>query len=145
MAPTPVWVDREGRIDLLPGISEGGYGSVRVSPDGTRLALEEFRAPSDVWIYDVARDTLSRLTTDPADDINPLWTLDGGRVVFGSNSEGPWGLYWVNADGTGDVERLMSDDAARFGNPHAWSPDGTMLLFSNLYPGTGLDIGLLWV
>jgi len=142
-APTAVWVDREGRVDPLPGISEGGYRSVRISPDGTRLALEEFRTLSDVWIYDVARDTPSRLTTDPASDINPLWTLDGEGVVFGSDRAGPSGLYWVNADGTGDVEGLMTGDVGLFLSPHAWSPDGTTLLFSGNYPCTGADIGLL--
>ncbi len=149
LAPTLVFVGREGREEPLPGISEGSYRSVRVSPDGTRLALEEFESPSDLWTYDVLRGTLSRLTTDPADDINPLWTLDGERVVFGSDREGPWGLFWVNADGTGDVERLMTDDEVEaFLEPHSWSPDGTILLFSGLYPGGGSrgrspDIGLL--
>ena len=143
-----MFVGREGREEPLPGISGGSYRSVRVSPGGTRLALEEFESPSDLWIYDVLRATLSRLTTDPADDINPLWTLDGERVVFGSDREGPWGLFWVNADGTGDVERLMTDDEVQaFLEPHSWSPDGTMLLFSGRYPGGGSqgtpDIGLL--
>ena len=118
-APTPVWVDREGRVDVLPGIPQDGYISVRVSPDGTRLALESF-STSDLWIYDVARGTLSRLTTDPARDNNPLWTLDGERVVFGSDREGPWGLFWVSADGTGDVERLLTDDVGLYLSPHAY-------------------------
>ena len=141
-APTPVWVDREGRVDVLPGIPQDGYISVRVSPDGTRLALESF-STSDLWIYDVARGTLSRLTTDPARDNNPLWTLDGERVVFGSDREGPWGLFWVSADGTGDVERLLTDDVGLYLSPHAWTPDGSMLLFSGDYTGRLADIGML--
>ena len=28
--PTPVWVDRTGRVDLVPGLSEGGYRNVLV-------------------------------------------------------------------------------------------------------------------
>ena len=51
----------------------------------------------------------------------------------------------MNADGTGDVERLLAEeeDDARFLQPHAWAPDGTTLLFSGAYVGTGRDILLL--
>ena len=48
--------------------------TVRVSPDGTRLALA---TRDDVSIYDFARATLSRLTTDPAHDTQPA--LDARR------------------------------------------------------------------
>ena len=60
---TVVSVDRQGRASPLPGLPPDSYRDVRVSPDGARLALA---TQDDVWIYDVARATLSRLTTDPA-------------------------------------------------------------------------------
>src|SRR5262249_14139087 len=64
-------VDRQGQASPLPGISPAQYRQIRVSPDGTRLALGTF---SDVWTYDLVRATLSRLTTNPAQDRQPLWT-----------------------------------------------------------------------
>ena len=142
-APIPVWVDRKGRVEPLPGISGGSYRSLRLSPDGTRLALEELQTPTDLWIYDVARGTLSRLTTDPAFEVSPLWTPDGERVVFGSDRENSRGLFSVQADGTGDVERLMTVDAGLFVQPHSSSSDGTMLLFSSVGNRTTWDIGWL--
>ena len=142
-APAAVWVDREGRQEPIP-MSEDSYRSVRLSPDGTRLALQEFQMPSDLWVYDIARGTLNRLTNDPAQDLSPLWTLDGKRVVFGSEREGVSGLFSMNADGTGDVERLMTEDFGTFLSPHAWAPDGTTLLFSGGGSG-GRDILFLFV
>ena len=82
---TVVSVDRQGRPTPLPGIPLDSYRDVRVSPDGARLALA---TQSDVWIYDLARGTLGRLTTDPASDRSPLWTPDGQRIVFTSNRNG---------------------------------------------------------
>lgn len=137
-APTAVWVDREGRQEPIL-IPEGSYQSVRLSPDGTRLVLQEFQTPSDLWVYDIARGTLNRLTTDPAHDLSPLWTLDGKSVVFGSDRDGVWALFSMNADGTGDVERLTTEDRGAFWQPHAWAPDGTTLLYSSGYGSTRAD------
>ena len=54
---------------------------MRVSPDGASVALRVTNPETgdiDVWTYDITRGTLSRLTTDPALDAYPLWTLDRG-------------------------------------------------------------------
>jgi Tol biopolymer transport system component len=37
---------------------------------------------ADVWIYEWARDTLSRITFGPTDDVKPVWTPDGRRMAF---------------------------------------------------------------
>ena len=102
---TVVSVDRQGHTTPLPGLPLDAYRDVRVSPDGARLALA---TQTDLWIYDFARATLSRLTTHPAQDIGPLWTLDGHRIVFTSNRVGYPELLWRPADGTGGDERLLA-------------------------------------
>ena len=142
-----VWVDQQGREEPL-GLPQGTYGDVRVSPDGTSVALHLLSTETggtDVWTYDIMRGTLSRLTTDPAEDQYPLWTLDGQRIVWASNREGTWGLFWRAADGTGEVERLITREGASYLAPHGWSPDGTTLVFNELDAGRGTDgdIGVL--
>jgi TolB protein len=47
--------------------------------------MDIFSGNADVWIYEWARDTLTRLTFDPANDGNPMWTPDGKRIVFASD------------------------------------------------------------
>ena len=140
-----VWVDRDGREEPLV-LDPGGYSWPRVSPDGTRVAVEmigpEF---NDVWTSDVARGTLSILTPDPADDRVPLWTPDGERVVFRSNRE-PQGLFWKAADGRGAVEPLLTGEEVQqltFLSPYDWSPDGNELIVHYSAPGTAFDIGVL--
>ena len=72
---TVVSVDRQGRASPLPGLPLDSYRDVRVSPDGGRLALATL---ADLWIYDLARATLSRPTTDPA---RPQPALDARRTA----------------------------------------------------------------
>ena len=74
---TLVWVDREGREEPI-GLPPNAYAYARLSPDVTRLAVHIGDPENtDVWISELARGTLTRLTTDPAGDFAPLWTPDG--------------------------------------------------------------------
>lgn len=114
---TLVWVDRQGREEPLAARPRP-YSWVRISPDGTRLAIEVQEENTDVWIHDVVRNTQSRLTFGPEADRFPFWTPDGRRIVWSSGSE----LVWKPADGTGQVERLATSESPLF--PSAWSRDG---------------------
>jgi serine/threonine-protein kinase len=80
---TVVSVDRQGRASALPGLPLDAYRTVRVSPDGTRLALA---TQNDVFIYDLARATLSRLTTDPAPNTSPLDARWPAHHLYGKTS-----------------------------------------------------------
>ena len=135
-----VWMDRAGQEDPLPGLERGSFRGVRVSPDGTRIALDGW---GNVSIYDVDRGTASLLTVDAATDSAPLWTPDGEHVVFGSNREGPSGLFWVPANGDTDPERLLIDSDASDLKPQTWSADGSTLVYGGSYPDRAEDLGLL--
>ena len=76
---TLVWVDREGREDPVVAAPQA-YQEFTLSPDGTQLAVRVTGDNTDVWIYDLLRDTSTRLTFDPAGERFPLWTPDGQRV-----------------------------------------------------------------
>jgi eukaryotic-like serine/threonine-protein kinase len=127
---TAVSVDRQGRASALPGLPVDSYRDVRVSPDGARLALA---TQDDIWIYDLARATLSRLTTDPARDYSPLWTPDGERIVFTSQRAGYAEMFSRPADGSGGDELLLSRGKDPLDlQPNGWSADGRQLLFSDI-------------
>ena len=137
---TLVWMDRDGREEPV-GLPAGAYQNARLSPDGRYVAVDSAEN-GDVWIGELARGTLNRLTTDPAPDGRPLWTPDGARVVFDSNREGARGLFSKAFDGTGAADRLVTIEEAAFINAHGWSPDGKNLVF---FYGAGpdIDIGLV--
>ena len=117
------WVGRDGEEETIPAPPRA-YGRPRVSPDGTRVAVDIIDAGDsrDIWIWDLVRETLTQLTFDEADDNYPLWTLDSASVLFTSSRDGG-GLFWKAADGTGQVERVKEGLA----RPYAWAADGRLL------------------
>jgi len=85
-------------------------------------------------VYEWRRDTLSRLTSDPGEDMQPVWTPDGSRITFASAraGQGTRNLYWQRADGTGDAERLAESKYVQL--PGSWHPSGKFLAFFELNP-----------
>ncbi len=79
-----LWMDRSGNTRSLRA-EPSTWGNPRFSPDGRRLALTMGDGRQhDIWIYDWQRDTLTRLTNDPAYDMVPIWSPDGTRIIFAS-------------------------------------------------------------
>ena len=136
---TLVWVDREGREEVLK-VEPRAFSHPRISPDGSRIALALRDQEEDIWIWDLARETLTRLTFAPGRDSYPVWTLDGQRLVFSSDRDGSQNLYWKAADGTGSVERLTKSESDHFA--YAFTPAGGQLVFLELGE-QGADLGVL--
>ncbi|MEE8422722.1 MAG: protein kinase [Dehalococcoidia bacterium] len=59
---------------------------------------------------------------------SPLDTLCfGGRLLFNSERDGNLEIYVMNADGSGEIQRL-TDNPGKDGDP-SWSPDGSKIVF----------------
>jgi eukaryotic-like serine/threonine-protein kinase len=139
MAATPagqprslVWVNRQGREEPIAAPPRP-YAVARLSPDGTRIALDIRDHTQDIWIWDVGRQTLTPLNLDPAVDLNPVWTPDGKRIIWSSTrGGGNPNLYSQAADGTGAASRLTTNLGAQFAT--SVSADGTRVA---LFGATG--------
>jgi hypothetical protein len=93
------WTDRHGKEDVLD-VEPRRYGYPRVSPDGTRVALDINESGNrDIWILDLARRTQTRLTDGPTEDLLPVWSVDGRRIFFSSDRSGNFEVYSQAADG----------------------------------------------
>jgi serine/threonine-protein kinase len=137
---TLVWVDRKGQESAI-NVPPRAYTYARLSPDGTRVALDARDQQNDIWIWDLGRETLQRLTTDPGLNRAPVWTPDGTRVAFTAAPEGSVeSIYWQKADGSGVPERLRVGSTIQ--GPASFSPDGKRLVF-NTPLFAPHDIGML--
>lgn len=121
---TLVWVDRKGREDAI-NVPPRAYTYARLSPDGKLVALDSRDEQNDIWIWDLARETLQRLTNDPGFNRGPVWTPDGKRVAFTAERDGVESIHWQGFDGSGTPERLSSGSALQF--PESFSPDARIL------------------
>jgi eukaryotic-like serine/threonine-protein kinase len=140
---TLVWVDRNGQEEPLAA-PPNGYSGPRISPDGTRVALNVAAAPpgGDIWIWDLIHGTPVRLTFDRT-NIYPLWTPDSKRIAFFSVREGKFNAYWKSADGTGKDELLGEPLAGRSFVPASWADDGKTLVATGWYLDYMSGIGML--
>ena len=127
-----MWVDRRG-LETPALRDAGAYQHVALSPDGSRVALSLWDGINqDVWVYDLDRELLTRLTFEAARGFGPLWTPDGQRVIY--MSERPvFDLYWRDADGSQAAEPLLVSEIDKF--PGSISPDGSTLAYQKSVPG----------
>jgi Tol biopolymer transport system component len=134
------FVDRTGKqLGVVGQPEEGEAVQERLSPDGRTVAVSRtIAANRDIWLMDLSRGVLSRATSDPAREGQPVWSPDGKRLVFFSDRLGKYDLYQQEVGG---VERPLLE--AEYGdNPYDWSPDGRFVLYAVQNPNTRRD---LWV
>jgi serine/threonine protein kinase/Tol biopolymer transport system component len=135
-----VWVNRSGTEQPVAAPAHA-YFTPRLSPDGRRVAVGITESESQIWLYDLSRDTLTRFTFEGNYNPVPVWTPDGKRIAFESNKEGPPNLFWQLADGSGGLERLNTSENIQV--PTSWSRDGKLLAFMEVNNTTGVDIWVL--
>jgi Tol biopolymer transport system component len=138
-----VWVDRTGKVETLPTPIRNYYGGPVLSPDGQRVAVTVTSGTDEIWIYDLAGGSFSRLPSEAGGSRQVLWTPDGKRLTYQGNRGGYRNLFWRAADGTGPEEQLTMGEEAEF--PSSWSPDGKVLAFWRASLTTAQDIWLLSV
>jgi Tol biopolymer transport system component len=136
------WFDRSGR-ELAKVGRPGDYLEPSLSPDGTRVAVGvgTWTPAGDVWLLELSRGSLSRLTSHPTDDITPVWSPDGKEIVFASNRNGQFDLYRKDAGGTGAEELIFQSSADKF--PSDWSRDGKYVLYYTVDPKTKADLWMV--
>ena len=119
-------VDRQGEV-LWQSPEVGVYQHPRFSHDGGQLLFDWIRSGGrDIWIYDLDRSIPRRLTFE-YQNMDPLWTPDGRRIVFSRFVENVRALHLLDP-GDVDVEpqRLLEEVG---GNQIAgtWTPKGELL------------------
>jgi Tol biopolymer transport system component len=124
------WVTRRGGQYVRPVGEPGPWGDIDLSPNGDFLAMTRLDAGSaDVWILDWRRGptAISRLTLDPANDQNPVWSHDGKRVAFTTYRRGNADIYIKNANNVGAEEPLLATDGHEA--IEDWARDGSHIVY----------------
>lgn len=123
-----VWVTRDGTAEeVVPGWTED-FLSLQISPDGRRLAVAiQANEEEQIWIRQLDRGPLLKLTFTGWRNARPAWTPDGRNVAFVSSRGDDLDIYARRADGTGPAVLLL-DEEDRLGEV-SFSPDGEWLVY----------------
>jgi serine/threonine-protein kinase len=137
---TMVWVDRHGREEALRA-DPGYYVYPRISPDATRVALDVGGANRDIWVWNLEREVMIRITDGPTEDMMPAWSVDGKRIFFASDPDGVFNVFVRSADGSGPATRIYgdADNYMPFFSPDA----GRLLLFAQGPTARSGDVSVL--
>jgi serine/threonine protein kinase/Tol biopolymer transport system component len=136
------WLDRAGAsLGTVgqPGIMQGPA----LSPDGRTVVVDRLDGSAgtyDIWLRDLAGGSESRLTFDPANEMFPVWSPDGSRILYSSDRNGKYGLYQQAATGGGNPHLLYETTGVTLATD--W-PDDHTILFFNTALKTGNDLWIL--
>jgi Tol biopolymer transport system component len=101
------------------------YFDLNISPDGRFVAVNR-DDPADIWVYELARGTARRITSDDVNQSLPVWSPDSRRLVFSAvTPEGRGMLVQAAADGTDSPMSFVTGDIVEASD---WSRDGKYLL-----------------
>jgi hypothetical protein len=133
------WFDRSGTRGATVPLPAGAYDNAVLSPDGKRAVLTRIESTtrSDLWLADLERGGVTRLTFGPGANEFPAWSPDGKNILFRSNRLGPYDFYIKSTVGQAtETPALVSKTP--FKEPYQWTADHH-IVFGSLDAKTGWD------
>jgi serine/threonine protein kinase len=143
------WVERSGKQAGTVSVPDD-YRQIELSPDGRKAAVSVGEPLAALWVYDLTRNTRTRLTFGNENYSHPIWSPDGTQIAYtqggGAAKDAGQKILSKASNGTGQEKLLLSLGPAT-GMQEAlcdWSPDGRNLMFRSGTSGTG-DGFDLWI
>ncbi len=122
------WVDVHGQFTPLLSRLQA-YAYPRLSPDGKRIAMAiGGDGRSDIWLYDIASRTPTRISNSGTQNDRPEWSPHGRRVLYRSDRSGRPAIWWQPADQSAPAAPLESDGQHSF-YEGVLTPDGGSLVY----------------
>ena len=127
----PLLAGAAATVALAQGASSSGSNHAKTSAGATGLLAFDYRGQIFTsWPDGTHRRQLTHARS-PLQEISPVWSPDGRRIVFvhGRHHPDSSALFVMNADGT--KQRQIPHTRDPEGGAPAWSPDGTRIAVSS--------------
>lgn len=103
------WRSRAGDVQPIP-VKPNIYIAPRLSPDSKSVALgvwgRSTASSTGIWVDDLDKGTLRRMTFGPGEDESAVWSPEGKRIAYSAN--GRHQAFWFPVDGSHPEESLMT-------------------------------------
>src|SRR5262245_30378965 len=137
-----VWIDRDGNTIGTVANLDDRWVRASISPDGRRAILQRGQGDGnrDLWVMDLLRETVVRLTSATGPSVCGAWSPDGKDVIYAMR--GPGGVRELRrcAVDVPGSDRPLYRSSARLQNAFGWSPDGRWVLVEENTGPRGFDI-----
>jgi serine/threonine protein kinase/Tol biopolymer transport system component len=133
-----VKIDMKGNTTVLDSSSHP-YLEPSLSPDNKKIAVVIREGENyDIWVFDIARNTLSKLTFGGINR-TPHWSPDGKTIVYMKKKNNNInGIFSKPSDGSGDETQIFEGEGRFYVN--CWTPDGKYLIIDNLTKESQSDL-----
>jgi len=133
------WLNREGKVLGMMGQPDR-YASLRLSPDGSRVAaaITDSSSRSDLWVLESLRAIPSRLTFSGVYGTG-FWSPDGQRIGYHHLTYRR--LSQRSANAAGQEETMLQSQNAVYMND--FSPDGRYMVYTQQSPEGRSELWLL--
>ena len=134
-AHTRAWAFSIGWVARFPHITRRGLRRPRFSPDGAYRAPDGRRQDQQLYVLNVDRQHMTKVTFDGAYNGLPVWSPDGQQLAYFSDRvSGGINVFLGRSDGAGEPDALTTGDGIKI--PTSFSPDGRLLLVMQAEQGS---------
>lgn len=95
--------------------------------------VNQFVVDRDIFTISPDGEGIQRVTTGITDDIHPVWSADGRKIVFGRRDPSfgrvTGEIYVVDSDGSNLTN--LTNTPLFYDHAPSWSPDGNKIVFSS--------------
>lgn len=132
----------EGVFDSVDiSVNSGTWMNVDLSPDGQTIVFDLL---GDIYRMPASGGEATRLTSDIAWQMQPVFSPDGSQIAFTSDQGGGDNIWVMDADGSN--QRAVTQETFRLLNSPAWSPNGEFIVARKHYTATrSLGAGEVWM
>ncbi len=129
-----IWRMCADGTQLASLVTEPGHQlQLSVAPDGSEFAYTSYQdGGRDIWRKPFGRGTAVNLTDHPAEDSQPAWSPDAGRIAFFSDRDAERLELYLLDLATGSIERVTENEY--YDSGASWSPDGGKVVFTRYFP-----------